>query len=270
MSRFADPDDAFAYIESFTNFERRRLTPLDREYRLDRMFSLLEHFGRPHEAFACFHVAGTKGKGSTAAFLAGALRAAGHRTGLYLSPHVSSYNERITIDGDAVAPALLTEVASRIAAELDAGALEDLRGGFGPTTFELLTLLAFLCFRESGCREAVIEVGIGGRLDATNVVTPTASVITPLDLEHTQLLGDTLASIAREKAGIIKPGRPAFVGHQLPEAREVFADGRRGAREQHPVPRGPHREAGRDRRPRRHELHSEAFRRRRAPIPTSP
>jgi len=224
MNRFSSPDGAFAYIESFTNFERRRITPLDREYRLDRMFALLDHFGRPQEALTCIHVAGTKGKGSTAAFLASVLQAAGHATGLYLSPHVSSYNERITIDGSAAPPGLLTGIASRIAAEIDGGVLEDLRGGFGPTTFELLTLLAFLCFREAGCREAVIEVGIGGRLDATNVITPAASVITPLDLEHTQLLGDTLTAIAREKAGIIKAGRPAFVGYQLPDARTVFAE----------------------------------------------
>jgi dihydrofolate synthase / folylpolyglutamate synthase len=223
MARFAGPDEAFGYFEAFTNFERRRLTPEDREYRLDRMFALLEHFGRPHEGPSFFHVAGTKGKGSTAAYLASALQAAGHRTGLYLSPHVSSYNERISIDGAPVPASLLTGLASWIADEMDTGALEDLRGGFGPTTFELLTLLALLCFRAAGCREAVIEVGIGGRLDATNVIIPATSVITPLDLEHTQLLGDTLASIAREKAGIIKPGRPVFVGYQQQEAREVFA-----------------------------------------------
>lgn len=221
---FASPDEAFAWIESFANLERRPLTPLDREYRLDRMLALLERFGNPHRDFECFHVAGTKGKGSTAAFLASALQASGSRTGLYLSPHVSSYNERIGIDGAPVAPPLLAAIASRVAARIEAGGIPALRGGFGPTTFELLTLLAFLCFRESGCRVAVIEVGIGGRLDATNVVTPEASLITPLDLEHTQLLGDSLGSIAREKAGIIKPGRPVFVGYQPAEARRVFEE----------------------------------------------
>ncbi len=225
MSRpFATPDEAFAWIESFTNFERRRLTPVDREYRLDRMFALLEHFGNPHEKLRCFHVAGTKGKGSTAAFLAAVLQAAGEKTGLYLSPHVSSYSERISIDGAPAAPALLTALSSRMAEQVDSGALDHLRGDFGPTTFELLTLLAFLCFTEAGCGAAAVEVGIGGRLDATNVLTPVASVITPLDLEHTQLLGDSIESIAREKAGIIKPGRPVFVGYQRPEARPVFED----------------------------------------------
>ncbi len=221
---FSNPDEAFAWIESFTNLERRPLTPLDREYRLDRMLVLLEHFGNPHRAFECFHVGGTKGKGSTASFLASALAASGSRTGLYLSPHVSSYNERISVDGAPVAPALLAETASRMAAGIEGGGMASLRGGFGPTTFELLTLLAFMCYRESGCQVAVVEVGIGGRLDATNVVAPEASLITPLDLEHTQLLGDSLASIAREKAGIIKAGRPVFVGCQPPQARAVFEE----------------------------------------------
>ena len=120
------------------------------------------------------------------------------------------------------ATGLLVRLGSEVKSALDALPAEGMPGHFAPTTFELYTLLAFLYFREAGCEYAVIEVGIGGRLDATNVITPLASVITPLDLEHTDVLGDTLEKIAMEKAGIIKPGVPAFIGLQPPGAKEVF------------------------------------------------
>jgi dihydrofolate synthase/folylpolyglutamate synthase len=167
-------------------------------------------------------VAGTKGKGSTAALLASVLGAAGHLTGLYTSPHVQSAFERISIAGREPRPDLLVRLAREVKKAIDAIPDEGMPGHYSPTTFEILTLLAFLYFREAGCIDAVIEVGIGGRLDATNVVTPIASVITPLDLEHTDILGDTIEKIAFEKAGIIKPGVPAFIGLQPAEAKEVF------------------------------------------------
>jgi dihydrofolate synthase/folylpolyglutamate synthase len=218
---FRSPDEVFAWAESFTNLERN-LPPLDkRAWRLDRMQRMLDAAGSPSAAFRSFHVAGSKGKGSTAAFMAGALTASGRRTGLYTSPHVSSPLERISVDGRPPAPGLFTGVGDRARTLVDelAGSLP---GGFAPTTFELLTLLAFLAFREAGCDHAVIEVGIGGRLDATNVITPEASVVTPLDLEHTDILGDTIEEIAAEKAGIIKPGVPAFVAGRPPESKDVF------------------------------------------------
>jgi dihydrofolate synthase / folylpolyglutamate synthase len=224
MSPSADietPEDVFTWAESFTNFERS--FPTDkRVYRLDRMRRLLGMFDDPDGDLAIIHVAGTKGKGSTSAFLASVLHAAGHHTGLYTSPHVQSAFERIVIAGEPPRAELLVRLGREVKRAIDALPAEGIPGNYSPTTFELYTLLAFLYFREAGCDEAVIETGIGGRLDATNVVLPRASVITPLDLEHTDILGDTLEKIALEKAGIIKTGAPAFVGFQPPAAKEVF------------------------------------------------
>ncbi len=216
------PEDVFAWGESFTNLERG-LLPFDkRTYRLDRMRRLLGLFDDPDRRLRITHVAGTKGKGSTSALIAHVLAAAGHRTGLYMSPHVRSAFERFCLAGEPPRPALMVRLGREVKAAVDAIPPEGMPGHFAPTTFELYTLLAFLYFREAGCEEAVIEVGIGGRLDATNVVLPASSVITPLDLEHTDVLGDTLEQIATEKAGIIKPGVPAFIGLQPPAAKEVF------------------------------------------------
>jgi dihydrofolate synthase/folylpolyglutamate synthase len=218
------PEDVFSWTESFTNLERGVVAFDKRTYRLDRMHQLLGMFDGPDKGLRIIHVAGTKGKGSTAAFIASVLSAAGHRTGLYTSPHVQTPFERIAVAGEQPDPGLMVRLGRSVKAAIDALPAEGIAGHMAPTTFELYTLLAFLYFREAGCTDAVIEVGIGGRLDATNVVTPVASVITPLDLEHTDVLGDTIEKIAREKAGIIKPGVPAFVGLQPAETREVFRE----------------------------------------------
>ncbi len=219
---FRTPGDVFRWADSFTNLERMN-QPFDkRNYRLDRMRGLLEMYGNPENAYRVFHIAGTKGKGSTAALMAAVLAASGERTGLYTSPHVATPMERIAVDGSPPQSELVVRLGTDIARRLEAIGESGLPGGFPPTTFELLTLLAFLCFRDSGCTTAVVETGIGGRLDATNVVSPDACLITPLDLEHTEILGSTLENIAFEKAGIIKSGVPVFVGLQLPEAKEVF------------------------------------------------
>jgi dihydrofolate synthase/folylpolyglutamate synthase len=218
----AAPEDVFSWAESFTNLERGNLPFDKRTYRLDRMRRLLGMFDDPDRELSAFHVAGTKGKGSTAALIASVLRAAGHRTGLYSSPHVNSPFERISLTGETPRNELLVRLGREVKSALEALPAEGLPGHFAPTTFELYTLLALLYFREAGCQYAVIEVGIGGRLDATNVIMPVASVITPLDLEHTDVLGDTLQKIAWEKAGIIKPGVPAFIGLQPPGMKEVF------------------------------------------------
>jgi dihydrofolate synthase/folylpolyglutamate synthase len=222
MSReILTPADAFAWVESFTNLERGLAPFDDRSYHLDRMRRLLALFADPHGSCPLIHVAGTKGKGSTCALLAGALAASGRRTGLYTSPHVASPFERIVLAGEPERPAALVQAARGMQAVVDALPAED-GAGFPPTTFELYTLLAFLYFREAACDIAVIETGIGGRLDATNVIVPEASLVTPIDLEHTDVLGGTLGEIAAEKAGILKPGVSAFIGLQPPAAEEVF------------------------------------------------
>ena len=215
-------ESVFSWADSFTNLERGALPADKRAFRLDRMRGLLAMSGDPQDGLRIVHVAGTKGKGSTSALIASVLHAAGRRTGLYTSPHVHSAFERITIPGESAREDLIVRLGRAVKAAIDALPAEGMPGHFAPTTFELLTLLAFLYFRDAGCADAVIEVGIGGRLDATNVVTPDACVITPLDLEHTEILGDTLEKIAYEKAGIIKPGAPVFIGLQTPASRDVF------------------------------------------------
>ncbi len=216
-------DETFAYFESFTNLEKVKLTNRQRSFRLDRIETLLAYFDDPHKSFKSFHIAGTKGKGSTAAMLASILVSDGHRTGLYTSPHVSSYLERINVALLPPEESLIVYLANRIRERIES-LPNDLPGDFPPTTFELLTLLAFLVFRETQCKYAVLETGIGGRLDATNVVTPEACLLTPLDLEHTELLGDTIEQIAVEKGGIIKPGVPAFCGYQSEPVKKIFRD----------------------------------------------
>ncbi len=173
------------------------------------------------------HVAGSKGKGSTASFVASILSfagdaAAGPKVGLYTSPHVSDYRERITINGAFVPEAQLAEVGARLMEFLDAEERSDLPTQELPTTFEMLTLFAFLVFVKASCDVCVIETGLGGRLDATNLVDPLCSVLTPIELEHTEYLGTTISEIAFEKAGIIKPGKPVFVSPQPADAFAVF------------------------------------------------
>lgn len=216
-------DQAFSYIESFTNLEKKPVTSM-RPYRLDRMKALLELFGNPQNQIKTVHISGSKGKGSTGVYIASALKESGLVTGLYTSPHVSSYKERITIAGQEIEDEIIVsqaEIIRRRVSALDASLLP---GQSDPTTFELLTLLAYLVFVVVGCQWAVIETGIGGRLDATNVLLPNATVHTLVELEHTEILGNTVAEIAFEKAGIMKPGIPAFCGHQKQEAEEVFAN----------------------------------------------
>ncbi len=223
LAPITSADAAFGYFESFTNLEKVKLTNRQRSFRLDRMEELLSHFDNPHRRFKSFHIAGTKGKGSTAVMLASILQSNGLKTGLYTSPHVSSYLERINVSLSPPEEPLIVELANKIKDTIEALA-SALPGDFPPTTFELLTLLAFMIFRETKCEYAVLETGIGGRLDATNVVIPEASLLTPLDLEHTELLGETIEQIAIEKAGIIKPGIPAFCGYQTESVKKIFRE----------------------------------------------
>jgi dihydrofolate synthase/folylpolyglutamate synthase len=188
---------------------------------LDRMSALLEALGEPHRAGAFVHVAGTNGKGSVCAMLESALRAGQVRTGLYTSPHLAEPVERIRIAGEPVsredftgAFARVHQAAERLMAE---GALEA-----HPTYFETVTAMAFLLFRERDVETTVLEVGLGGRLDATNVVEPRLCVVTPVDFDHEAFLGRGLESIAAEKAGILKPGVPAVFSVQRPKADGVL------------------------------------------------
>ena len=219
--RFADLDAAFTHIESFMNLAKL-VNYTVRTYRLDRMHALLDHFGHPERAFKVIHVAGSKGKGSTSTYIAHSLTALGYRTGIYLSPHIVSYKERFTCSGEFFSDESILETIEGLFDRLDGFHFSEETGYTDPTTFELLTLLGFLLFKRHGCDWAVIETGLGGRLDATNVVLPELSVITPIELEHTAILGDTIEKIATEKAGIIKQGRPVVYGLLREEAARVI------------------------------------------------
>ena len=211
---FESFDQAIQYMNSFMNLERSTDRYSEKTYRLDRVRKMLEMLGNPQNSYRTIHVAGSKGKGSTAAFVANAIQALGYKTGLYMSPHVSDYRERFTLCGSFVEDSVLIRTAD----EMKAG-ISDIED---PTTFELYTVFAFLLFKNCGCDWAVIETGMGGRLDATNVILPQACILTPVELEHTKILGDTIEKIAIEKSKIIKHKVPVFVSFQKDEAMKVF------------------------------------------------
>ncbi|OPX59277.1 MAG: bifunctional folylpolyglutamate synthase/ dihydrofolate synthase [Methanomassiliicoccales archaeon PtaB.Bin215] len=179
---------------------------------------LLKELGDPQERFGTIHVAGSNGKGSVSAMGASILRSAGYRTGLYTSPHLVRFTERMTVDGKEMSEACLAKHVTEMR-ELASSA----RVPRPLTFFEITTALAFLHFSESGVEEAVVEVGMGGRLDATNVIRPRCCVITPISVEHTAYLGDTLSKIAYEKASIIKDGVPVICSPQDPKAARVIS-----------------------------------------------
>ena len=188
---------------------------------LDRVTALAAALGSPHRGPRFLHVAGTNGKGSVCAMLEAGLRAAGHRTGLFTSPHLVEPTERIRVDGVPVTreqfAGAFDQVHTASEALLRAGAFD-----LHPTYFETVTAMALVLFQELGCGRVVLETGLGGRLDATNIVTPEAAVITPVDFDHEALLGKSLEAIAGEKAGILKPGVPAVFARQRPEAAAVL------------------------------------------------
>jgi len=173
---------------------------------LDNTIDLLERLGDPHRDFRSVHVAGTNGKGSTAAMLASILQAGGHKTGLYTSPHLARFNERVRVDGQDIPDDDLERLAKVVAEHC-----RDMENdGLQPTFFEATTALAFLHFAESNADFAVVEVGLGGRLDATNVLEPDLCIITSVGMEHADVLGGTVEEIAAEKVGIVKPGVPVI------------------------------------------------------------
>jgi dihydrofolate synthase/folylpolyglutamate synthase len=197
---------------------------------LGRIQRLLEVFDHPHRRWPAVHIAGTNGKGSTAAMIASMLRAAGYRVGLYTSPHLHAVNERMRVDGSPIPPDRLAELAEELRVALRRIGLRDAAGSADlpqsvtdlPTYFECTTAITFAYFAREQVDWAVIETGLGGRFDATNVVIPRVTVLTPIDYDHTDYLGHSLTSIAWEKAGIIKPGVPVVVAQQLPEAELVI------------------------------------------------
>ncbi|MCD8293258.1 MAG: bifunctional folylpolyglutamate synthase/dihydrofolate synthase [Prevotellaceae bacterium] len=182
---------------------------------LENTRALDAHFGHPHRAYRTLHVAGTNGKGSCAHTLAAILQSAGYRTGLYTSPHLVDFRERIRVDGEPVSKEYVVAFVER-----ERAFFEPLH----PSFFELTTAMAFRYFADRKVDVAVIEVGLGGRLDCTNIIRPDLCIITNISLDHTQFLGHTLAAIAAEKAGIIKPGVPVVVGETTPETRPVFVE----------------------------------------------
>ncbi|MDO8616931.1 MAG: folylpolyglutamate synthase/dihydrofolate synthase family protein [Dehalococcoidia bacterium] len=219
--------DALQYLLSFADFERSGRFQ-DRPD-VAPMLALLQRLGDPHLGRPTVHIAGSKGKGSVAAMVDSVLRADGLTTGLYTSPHLHSYTERVRINGEPVSEETFARLTGALRPAVDAVQAE--LGERRLVTFDLLTALAFLAFREAGVRAQVVEVGLGGRVDSTNVFpAKEAAVITPLSLEHTAVLGDTIEQIAREKAGIITPGCVAVLAPQPHQAaREVVLQAARAA-----------------------------------------
>lgn len=217
LSSSMTPDDALAYLHDLPRFAG----VADDAYRpgLERMEALMDAMDRPHEAFPSVHVAGTNGKGSTASMIAAIATDDGQRTGLHTSPHLKHVTERMRVDGE---PAPTDWLADAVTRHRDA--FDRIR----PSFFEATVALSFLYFAEQGVDWAVVEVGLGGRLDATNILQPELALITSINLEHTALLGDTLTAITIEKAGIIKPSVPVLSGVRQPDALDAI---RRVARE---------------------------------------
>jgi len=208
------------WLDGYLDFER---LPQKNIFWLDTIKFLCNRFGNPQNASPCFHVAGSKGKGSVSKMIACILDEAGLSCGLYTSPHIIDFRERISTALDFFPENIYESAIREIVPRIESIIPEELPGGRSITWFELVTLYAFLCFRHAKVDYAVYEVGMGGRLDATNVVTPCVCCITPIELEHTEYLGDTLEKIAGEKAGIIKKGVPVIVAEQQTESvRDVF------------------------------------------------
>lgn len=207
--------EALTYLNQFISYERQQPVKYSPDtLNLDRVHALLDRLGRPDRSFRAIHVAGTKGKGSTSVMIASCLRAAGYRTGLYTSPHLHTFRERMRVNDELISREDFARLVDEIEPHVEAVA--------GITWFEIVTALAFLHFAQFGIEVAVVEVGLGGRFDATNVLTPLVSVITPLSMDHMNLLGNTLEQIAFEKAGIIKRRVPVVSAPQQPEAFDVL------------------------------------------------
>ena len=214
-------EQALAYLGQFINYETRRRVPyLPEHFNLEAFGAFLHELGDPHRAFPSVHVAGSKGKGSTAAMIEAILARAGLRTGLFTNPHLVTLRERTQINRELISREAFANLVAELRDHLQP--VRSSRTRRFRTFFELTTALSFLHFARQAVDAAVVEVGLGGRLDTTNVLTPQVAVLTPIGLEHTHILGDTLGAIAAEKAGIIKPGACVVSAAQEPEAAQVF------------------------------------------------
>ncbi len=215
---------ALDYLYGRVNYERQAIAPYrEANFRLDRMCELLARLGSPHAGQRIVHIAGTKGKGSTATLIAAMLTNSGKRTALYTSPHLHHVEERFAVNGRSCSQQELAELVTHVrpvVEQLDQE--ETAAGGAGPTYFEITTAMALLHFARQKVDATVLEVGLGGRLDSTNVCQPLVSVITSISFDHMEQLGNTLAQIAGEKAGIIKPGVPVVSGVTNDEPRDVI------------------------------------------------
>lgn len=217
--RFVSYETALKFLDTHTNVERSRPTHIDKTvFKLDRMRAILEQLRNPQHEVRFVHVAGSKGKGSIVEMTASALSQCGYGVGVYTSPHLTDIRERIRIGAEVMTEDDFVRTLGHVAAA--AAAVEREHGA--ATYFELVTAMAFRYFAERAVDVAVVEVGLGGRLDSTNVITPECSAISAIHLEHTQILGDTLAKIAREKAGIMKPGVTTFTFPQEEQVMAVF------------------------------------------------
>jgi dihydrofolate synthase / folylpolyglutamate synthase len=216
-------EQAIEFLLGRINYERvTGIAFSSDDLKLDRMRRLLAEIGNPHQTFKVVHIAGTKGKGSTSAMTASILTAAGHKTGLYTSPHVSAFEERMVVDGAAPTHDHFVDLVNRLIEPIER--MDRAPDGPGPTYFELATALAWLYFRDCAAELAVLEVGLGGRLDATNVCDPHVCVVTNISRDHTNVLGYTTAEIAREKAGIIKSQVPVISGVAPGPAGDVIEE----------------------------------------------
>lgn len=214
VSRFLE------WVDSFLNFEK---LPQKNMFWLDTMEFLCSKLGDPQNFAPSYHVAGSKGKGSVCAMISAILTACGKKTGVYSSPHIEDFRERIRLNDAFFDEAVYADAADELYSRFNS-IKEELPQDRAVTWFELVTVYAFLCFRKARVDESVFEVGLGGRLDATNVVKPQISVINTIELEHTEFLGDTIEKVAAEKAGIIKEGTTVLSAIQCPEVRNVFIE----------------------------------------------
>ncbi len=195
-----------------------------RERRLERMEALLDRLGNPEKAYRTYHIAGSKGKGSTAAYLAALLEGSGKVCGLYTSPHLFTIRERFTLSGKFFPDEFYITICNELLARINGFGLPEELGPEKPTVFEMYTAYGYMLFQRWGCTDAVIETGLGGRLDATNTIMSEAVFLTPIELEHTDVLGETITAIAREKAGIIRTNSPVFTAEENPDADKVFRE----------------------------------------------
>ena len=218
LQKIENFSSAVDYLLEQTDYERMRVVQYDETtFKLDRMRTLLDALGNPQDKVALVHVAGTVGKGSTVAMLSAMLRGNGYTVGEYTSPHLTDIRERVVVNGEMISEESFTEILKDVVATAKKKKLI-------PTFFELITAVAFKHFAEQAIDIAIIETGLGGRLDSTNVITPLISLITKIDLDHMNILGNTVEEIAREKAGIFKPSVPAISAHQSVEVATVLKE----------------------------------------------